>query len=124
MAAVVLQLCPQERVWLDPARIGILYAQLGGAEVQALLDRAMTEMELTRGELAAQYMSRDQDGFGRNLRRLRRIADHLGLSTLARVADDVEVCADIGDERALAATWARLLRTIDRAMIGAWESRI
>lgn len=124
MAAVVVQLCPRERVCLDPARIGVLYAQLGGNEVQALLDRAMTELVDTREELAAQYMAHDHEGFLRNLRRLRRIADHLGLSTLGYVAGDVETCAANRDEVAIAATWARLLRSIERALLGAWESQV
>lgn len=124
MAAVVVQLCPRERVCLDPVRIGVLYAQLGGGEVQALLDRAMTELIDTREELAAQYMAHDHDGFLRNLRRLRRIADHLGLSTLACVASDVETCVASRNEVAISATWARLVRSIDKALVGAWESQV
>lgn len=122
MAAKVVQLCPRERVCLDPARIGVLYAQLGGGEVQALLDRAMTELVDTREELAAQYMAHDHQGFLRSLRRLRRIADHLGLSTLTCVAGDVETCVKQRNEVSIAATWARLMRTIDKALDGTWES--
>ena len=123
MAAMVLQLCPRERVWLNPARIGVLYAQMGGPEVQALLDRAMTELIVVREDLGAQYMARDHEGFARNLRRLRRIADHLGLSSLVCVAEDVATCLERGDEIAIAATWARFVRTIEQALRGAWESR-
>lgn len=92
MPAMVMQLCPRERVWLDPARIGVLYAQMGGVEVQALLDRAMGELAGVRRDLARQYGARDLDGFARNLRRLRRIADHLGLTTLTCIAGDVDAC--------------------------------
>lgn len=122
MAAVVTHLCPRERVWLDPARIGVLYAQLGGVEVQALLDRAMGELGTVHDDLSRQYTGRDLDGFARNLRKLRRIADHLGLTTLGTVAGDVSGCLDIGDATALAATWARLSRSAAQALAGSWDS--
>ena len=124
MPAMVMELCPRERVWLDPARIGALYAQLGGVEVQALLDRAMTELALVRDELGHQFASRDLDGFARNLRRIRRIADHLGLTTLAGVAGDVLECLERADATALAATWARLARSADQALAGAWDAAL
>ncbi len=120
--AQVMQLRPRERVWLDPSRIGALYAELGGAEVRALLDRAMTEMAVVRRDLGAQYDARDFDGFARNLRRMRRIAEHLGLTTLGTVAGDVGTCLDRGDATALAATWARLARSADQALAGGWDA--
>jgi hypothetical protein len=122
MAAVVVPICPMERVWLDPRRIGLLYAQLGGAEVQAILDRAMIELVTTRDELQTQYHEQDAGGLTRNLRRLRRIAEHLGLQSLVTIAQDVADCAERADQIAFAATWARLNRSIDRAVAGAWES--
>ena len=122
MAALVTYLCPRERIWLDPSRIGLLYTELGGAEVQALLDRAMQELGGVHAELCGQYAARDLDGFARNLRRLRRIAEHLGLTTVARIAGDVIECLDRGDPTALAATWGRLSRSAEQAQLGNWQS--
>lgn len=122
MAALVTYLCPRERIWLDPSRIGLLYTELGGAEVQALLDRAMQELGGVHAELRGQYAARDLDGFARNLRRLRRIAEHLGLTTVARIAGDVIECLDRGDPTALAATWGRLSRSAEQAQLGNWQS--
>ncbi len=122
MAALVMQITPRERVWLDPSRIGVLYAQLGGDEMRALLDRAMGELATVRAELCVQYGAGDLDGFARSLRRVRRIADHLGLTTVATVAGDVAACLDGGDATALAATWARLLRSAEQALAGGWDS--
>jgi hypothetical protein len=121
MPADVLRLMPHERVLLDSSRIEVLYAQLGGEDVQALVERAMNELCVVRGELSAQYASGDLHGFSRNLRRLRRIGEHLGLPVIARVADDVAACLDAGNATALAATWARLMRTADQAIAGRWE---
>jgi hypothetical protein len=120
--AQVMQICPRERVWLDPSRIGALYAELGGAEVRALLDRAMAEMGAVRREMASQYAAHDLDGFARNLRRMRRIAEHLGLTTVGTVAGDVAACLGRGDATALAATWARLSRSADQALAGGWDT--
>lgn len=122
MAGLVTYLCPRERIWLDPTRIGSLYAELGGAEVQALLDRALVELTGVHDDLRAQYVAHDIHGFARNLRRIRRIADHLGLTTVARVADDVSACLDTGDPTAMAATWSRLSRSVEQARIGNWYS--
>ena len=122
MAALVTYLCPRERIWLDPSRIGLLYAELGGAEVQALLDRAILELSGVHDDLRGQYAARDLDGFARNLRRMRRIAEHLGLTTVARIAGDVSACLDRGDSTALAATWARLSRSAEQAQLGDWNS--
>ncbi|MFN3645534.1 MAG: hypothetical protein ACK4S2_03305 [Gemmobacter sp.] len=122
MTARVTYLCPRERIWLDPSRIGLLYAELGGAEVQALLDRAMQELAVVHDGLRAQYAARDLDGFARSLRRLRRIAEHLGLTTVGRIAADVGECLDRGDPTALAATWARLSRSAEQAQMGNWNS--
>lgn len=122
MAAMVTYLCPRERVWLDSARIGALYAQFGAVEVEALLDRAIVELGNVHDELREQYRCRDLDGFQRNLRRLRRIAEHLGMTMLAGVAGDVTACLERCDDTALAATWARLSRNAFQAQSGAWES--
>lgn len=122
MAAMVTYLCPRERIWLDPSRIGLLYAELGGVEVQALLDRAMSELVMVHEELRGQFAARDLDGFARNLRRLRRIAEHLGLTTVDRIAADVGDCLLRGDATALAATWARLSRSAEQAQMGNWNS--
>ena len=122
VAAMVTYLCPRERIWLDPTRIGSLYAEMGGAEVQALLDRALAELTAVHDSLRAQYRAHDIDGFSRNLRRIRRIADHLGLTTVARIAEDVSDCLETGDSTAMAATWSRLSRSVEQAQIGNWYS--
>ncbi len=122
MTTLVTYLSPRERIWLDPSRIGLLYAELGGAEVQALLDRAMAELASVHEDLCRQFAARDLDGFARSLRRLRRIADHLGLTTVARIAGDVAECLDRADPTALSATWARLSRSAEQARRGNWSS--
>ncbi len=121
MTAAVRYLCPQERIRLDPARIGFLYAELGSAQLQLMLDRAMAEFSLLHEEMSTQYAGHDLPALARSLRRLNRISDHLGLTTVARIADDVTACLLRGDSTALAATWARLSRSADQARQGNWH---
>lgn len=120
MATVVTYLRPQERVWLDPNRIGVLYAEFGGAKVQEILDRAMQELAFAHRELIRLYQARDVEGFTRRLRGLERVAEHLGLNTIAQIAGDVAQCIQCGDATATAATWARLSRSVDQVVLGNW----
>ena len=102
--------------------IARMVVRFNPAEVQALLDRAMGELALVSRDLALQYRTGNLAGFGRSLRRMRRIADHLGLRTLSQVGDDVSTCLERGDATALSATWARLARTLDQALAGGWDN--
>ena len=120
MAAIVTYLRPHERVWLDPTRIGVLYAELGGPKVQEVMDRAMQELAFSHRELIRCYQARDIAGFTRRLRALERVSEHLGLTTIARISCDVADCLCRGDATATAATWARLSRSIDQVVLGNW----
>lgn len=120
MTAVVSYLRPQERVWLDPTRIGVLYAELGGPKVQEVMDRALQELAFSHRELSRFYRSRDMEGFTRRLRALERVAGHLGLTLIVRVSGDVMAALEVGDATAVAATWARLSRSIDQVVLGDW----
>ena len=120
MTAVVSYLRPQERVWLDPTRIGVLYAELGGPKVQEVMDRALQELAFSHRELMRFYRIRDFDGFTRRLRALERVAGHLGLTLIARICSDVMQALACGDTTATAATWARLSRSIDQVVLGDW----
>jgi hypothetical protein len=43
------------------------------------------------------------------------------MHTLSRVADDVTKCIDAGDQVAIAATLARLLRIGERSLTAIWD---
>jgi hypothetical protein len=49
------------------------------------------------------------------------LADKIGMVTLARVAQDVGLCAGRSDAAALAATLARLTRIGDRSLSAVWD---
>jgi hypothetical protein len=53
---------------------------------------------------------------GGQLARLRRLADDIGLVTLAKVAGDVQSCLERADGTAFSAVWARLMRVAERSL--------
>ena len=52
----------------------------------------------------------------RQLRRLQRMAENLGMVSLGVVAGDLRACMECCDTTAFAAVWARLLRIAERSL--------
>ena len=107
----VTVLRPVEGLSLDPARLAALYSEFGAPDAEGLMNRAIGEMALV------------MEDFGRNLRSLRRVADHVGMTGLALAAQAVIHCLAARDARALAATWTRLLRVGQVSLASDWDQR-
>ncbi|MBD3763550.1 MAG: hypothetical protein IE927_02130 [Rhodobacterales bacterium] len=116
--ATVTALRPDDRVQLDSGPIAAIYRDLGTAQAEQVVGRALGELALTMGELAERVRRRDLADLPRHLRRLQRMADHLGLITLGQAAGDLRLCLDTGDPTAFAAVWARLTRIAERSLAG------
>lgn len=99
-----------EEMRLDPAQLARLYRDLGAEEADGVLTRATAEMTARVAALSRAYEAADLDEFARELRSLRRLAEHAGFLGLSVTATAVAACLESGDETALAATWARLVR--------------
>ena len=110
-----------EDVRLDTGHLMALYDDLGEAAADGVVGRAMDELAVRVAEMAAQRATADPGDFCRNARGLGRIAGQIGMSSFARVAQDVAECALAGDAVALAATWARLQRIADRSLVAVWD---
>ncbi|MDT0681057.1 hypothetical protein RM543_00040 [Roseicyclus sp. F158] len=107
---------PDDHIRLDLDRLGHLIENLGPAEAEALVRRALDRLDsrLTElGQLARSGVRPPE--LVRLARGLAAIAEQIGMSKLARVARDVSVCAERGDEAALGATLARLQRVGERS---------
>jgi hypothetical protein len=74
------------------------------------------ELALTMAGLAAQVREREMQDLSRQLRRLQRMAENLGMVSLGLVAGDVRECLDRADVTAFAAVWARLVRIAERSL--------
>jgi hypothetical protein len=121
MTVAVLR--PDEVVRLDAGRVMALYAELGEREAECAVERAMQEMALRLGAMERDWRRRDVEGLARNARAVERLAQRIGMATLARVAGDVASCAMAADMTACAATWARLSRIGDRSLAAVWDLR-
>lgn len=111
-----------EPVWLDTARIAALSAEHGTIEAESLMSRAVGELALVLAAMVRNYADGELKDFARGLRSLRRMSGHVGMESLARATEGVEICLKRGDATALAATWARCLRLGESSLQAEWEA--
>jgi hypothetical protein len=107
MTGNVTVLRPTERV---------IYRDMGVSAAEQVVGRALGELALTMAGLADQVRARDLSDLPRQLRRLQRMAEHMGMVTLGLLAAEVRICLDRGDPTAFAAVWARLIRVAERSL--------
>jgi hypothetical protein len=107
---------PRDRIRQDGEAIAALYRNLGTATAEQLVTRALGELALTMSGLAAQVRLHDLADMARQLRRLQRMAENLGMISLGLVADDARSCLEDGDSTAFGAVWARLMRIAERSL--------
>lgn len=112
----VVALRPKERVCQNAEPIATIYRNLGTTSAEQVVTRALGELALTMSNLAAQVKAQELGDLIRQLRRLQRMSENLGLDSLASVAGDLRCCLDRGDSTAFAAVWARLLRIAERSL--------
>jgi len=120
-AAEVSGLRHDEGVRLDPDRLGALYAELGHASAESVVCRAMEELAVRITDMQRFLATGEHDALYRSGRLLAKVADQIGMTSLARVATDVCLCAERGDGAALGATMARLVRIGDRSLTAVWD---
>jgi len=111
----------EEGVRIDSDRLMALYDDLGAAGAEGVVSRAMEELTRRMSEMQDQFRSQELVTFSRNARSLGRVAGQVGMTSLARVAQDVADCVARGEAVALAATWARLARIGDRSLVAVWD---
>lgn len=78
---------------------------------------AADELQALSQAMLRCYLREDFRGFDAGLRRVMRLAPELGLSGLGRVSADVRHCLYRRDGTALAATWGRLSRLLEQALM-------
>ncbi len=112
----VVALQPKERVRQDAEPIATIYRNLGTAGAEQVVARALGELALTMAGLASQVRAHEMGDLIRQLRRLQRMAENLGMVSLGVVAGDLRACLERADTTAFAAVWARLLRIAERSL--------
>lgn len=107
MGGQIIRLVLRERLARDGSTAPVAVRHSCAADELQALSQAMLRC----------YLREDFRGFDAGLRRVTRLAPELGLSGLGRVSADVRHCLCQRDATALAATWGRLSRLLDQALL-------
>lgn len=116
MTATILNFRPKDRIFQDAEPIALIYRSMGTAAAEEVVTRALGELALTMSGLADQVRGKETANLARQLRRLARMSEQLGLVSLGRVANDVRNCLEGGDLTAFSAVWARLIRVAETSL--------
>ncbi|TAG31159.1 MAG: hypothetical protein EAZ40_00735 [Rhodobacterales bacterium] len=112
----VAVLRPREVVRQDVDAVAEIYRNLGAPTAEQLVTRALGDLALTMAGIVEKVRAQDLRDLGGQLARLRRLADDIGLVTLAKVAGDLQSCLERADGTAFSAVWARLMRVAERSL--------
>jgi len=106
----------RERVRQDGEAIAVIYRNLGTAAAEQMVTRALGELALAMAGIAAQVKGHQLADLARQLKKLQRMAENLGMVSLGVVAADARACLERCDSTAFAAVWARLMRIAERSL--------
>lgn len=112
----VTVLRPRERIRQDGEAIALIYRNLGTSAAEQMVTRALGELALAMAGIAAQVKAQQLADLARQLKRLQRMAENLGMVSLSSVATDARTCLERCDSTAFSAVWARLLRIAERSL--------
>ncbi|MEI4196337.1 hypothetical protein [Roseovarius sp. E0-M6] len=117
----VTMLKQNEVVHLDSDQLEKLFEQLGEAGAEDVVCRALEELAVRLTHAERCWREGGHGDMRKSTRSLVAIAEQIGMNTLARVAMDVIVCVDRGDQIAVAATLTRLIRIGERSLSEIWD---
>ncbi len=112
----VVMLRPRERVRQDAEPIATIYRNLGTTSAEQVVTRALAELALTMAGLTNQVRTHELTDVARQLRRLQRMSENLGMISLGLVAADARACLERADSTSFMAVWARLMRIAERSL--------
>ena len=115
-AGNVVALRLSEFVHQDVEPIVSLYRDLGTASAEQVVVRALGELAIEMSFMSGQVEAHETGGLSRQLRRLQRMGENLGLTSLSAVAGHARDCLASGDATAFSAVWARLIRVAESSL--------
>lgn len=113
----------EEGIRLNPDPLVALYAELGENGAERVICRAVEELAARLSEMLRHADSGDDAALARSARLAAKVADQVGMSTLARVAGEVVGVTERHDLTAQAAILARLMRIGERSLAAVWDLR-
>ena len=71
---------------------------------------------MTMAGLATQIRAHELSDVSRQLRRLQRMSENLGMISLGLVAADARACLESAESTSFSAVWARLMRIAEQSL--------
>lgn len=121
MMSEVARLRHCETTRLDRVRLEMLVVELGEPGAERLVGRALDTIAVRLNRCERAWRSGDRGRLVTSAEDLSKCAERIGLVTLDRVARDVIGSARAGDDAALGATLARLVRIGEASLMSAWD---
>lgn len=118
---VVTKLNHFEDIQVDHDQLHALYVRFGPIQADRTLSQSLEDLALWLARLQKVQKSGRCANISQGADDLKRIAQRLGMITLARVARDVAEQSVTQDPAALSATLARLTRVGERSLIAVWD---
>ncbi|MCG3269423.1 hypothetical protein [Yoonia sp. I 8.24] len=119
---VITLRCP-DRLQFDAIPLQRLFAAKSESEAEAIVCRVLEDLALRLDVLQKGLASQNLAMMLKPCRKIRLIAEQIGLTEIAITADHVQICLRQADLTALAATMARLERGFDAAVSEVWNFR-
>ncbi len=110
-----------ESVRLDPDCMTRLYNQLGERGAEDVIGRAVEELAVRLAHCTRLHCAGDFEGLRKSARSVAAIADQVGMSKLATVARNAADLIEVGDDIALDAVLARLMRIGEFSLTAVWD---
>jgi hypothetical protein len=108
-----------ENVYIQPEALTIFQSGFGDDGAHDLVERAVIDVAERMGLVEQALVQGDLDQLRDSAHGLGKIGEQLGFLLLARVADDVIICAERGDISAIHSVTERLIRVGDASLAAA-----
>ncbi len=114
---------PTESVGLEIERLEWLWQRYGPERGEIELGVAMEDLAALLYESVTAWEIADVSALRIRALAVQSVADRLGMALVAQVAGDVIALSNAGDQAALAATVARMLRVGERSLLAIWDAQ-
>ncbi|MBS9715365.1 hypothetical protein ACFFUT_14160 [Pseudohalocynthiibacter aestuariivivens] len=120
---IVTILRHEETVRINPDRLTELFLNLGETAAEEFICWAVEDLAIKISEIKRAASNKQYDLLQLSSEQVAEIATRVGLTSLARVALDVDYCLKIETDTALSATVARLIRIGEMSLLKVWDER-
>ena len=111
----------RENVTVDPDRLVELCVTIGEMSAEAIVATSVEKLSLLLVEAEEAYRSQNFELLVLRVSEIEKTASNVGMTTFARVADDVISCACERQTVPLASTLNRLRRIADKSLSAVWD---